>query len=95
MAFIGEVIALIGGALGGLITGLLMTKFRIPPLLAGILTMTGLYSINLRIMGRSNISLLNHPRVTQLLNDIFPLDGQFSSVSSTGRALGFSLIIFV
>lgn len=67
------VIALIGGALGGLITGLLMTKFRIPPLLAGILTMTGLYSINLRIMGRSNISLLNHPRVTQLLNDIFPL----------------------
>src|SRR5699024_9789459 len=66
-------IPLIGRASGELITGLLMTKFRIPPLLAGILTMTGLYSINLRIMGRSNISLLNHPRVTQLLNDIFPL----------------------
>lgn len=70
---IATISALIGGALGGLVTGLLMTKFRIPPLLAGILTMTGLYSINLRIMGRANISLLNHPRVTQLLNGVLPL----------------------
>lgn len=51
-------LAFIGGLLAGLITGLLHTKLKIPSLLAGILTMIALYSINLRIMGRANISLL-------------------------------------
>ena len=66
-------ITLIAGMMGGLITGLLITKGGIQPLLAGILTMTGLYSINLRVMGRSNISLLNQPRVTSLtgMNDYY------------------------
>lgn len=50
--------ALFYGMAAGLVTGLLHTKLRIPPLLSGILTMTALYSINLRIMGRANISLL-------------------------------------
>lgn len=56
------------GALAGLVTGVLMTRGNIQSLLAGMLTMTALYSINLRIMGRSNISLLNHPRLTQLVS---------------------------
>jgi len=47
-----------GGFLAGTFTGTLATKFKINGLLAGILVMTGLYSINLHIMGRSNISLL-------------------------------------
>jgi putative ABC transport system permease protein len=47
-----------GGACGGVVTGLLHTKLKIDPLLASILTMLGLYSINLRIMGTANISLL-------------------------------------
>jgi putative ABC transport system permease protein len=47
-----------GGCLAGTFTGTLATKFKINGLLAGILVMTGLYSINLHIMGRSNISLL-------------------------------------
>lgn len=46
------------GALAGLITGLLYTKGHIPILLAGILVMTACYSVNLRIMGRANVSLL-------------------------------------
>lgn len=49
--------ALIAGSLAGMITGLLHTKLQIPSLLAGILSMTGLYSINLRIMGKANIPL--------------------------------------
>ena len=49
------------GALAGATTGLLHTKFRIQELLSGILTMTALYSINLRVMGRSNIPLLDVP----------------------------------
>src|SRR5215813_8264802 len=47
-----------GGFLAGALTGTLATKFKINGLLAGILVMTGLYSINLHVMGRSNISLL-------------------------------------
>ncbi|UQS82818.1 ABC transporter permease [Bombilactobacillus folatiphilus] len=48
----------LAGCAGGLTTGLLYTKGKIPILLAGILVMTGCVSINLRIMGGSNISLL-------------------------------------
>ncbi len=50
--------AFAGGFLAGTLTGTLATKFKINGLLAGILVMTGLYSINLHIMGRSNISVL-------------------------------------
>ena len=46
------------GALAGLVTGLIYTKGKVPILLAGILTMTAVYSINLRIMGQANRSLL-------------------------------------
>lgn len=54
-------LAIITGMVAGLITGLLYTKGKIPSLLAGILTMTAIYSVNLRIMGKSNISLLGKP----------------------------------
>lgn len=47
------------GALAGATTGVLHTRFRINGLLAGILVMTALYSINLHIMGRSNLPLLS------------------------------------
>ena len=50
--------AALAGGVAGVITGLLHTKLRIPALLAGILTMIALYSVNLRIMGKANISLL-------------------------------------
>lgn len=50
--------AFIAGMLAGLVSGLLHTKLKIPALLAGIITMTGLYSINQRIMGAPNISLM-------------------------------------
>jgi putative tryptophan/tyrosine transport system permease protein len=56
--YLSVVLALIGGMIAGLITGLLHTKLKIPSLLSGILTMIALYSINLRIMGRANVSLL-------------------------------------
>lgn len=53
--------ATVMGAVAGCVTGLLSTKAKISHLLSGILTMTALYSINLRIMGRPNIALLNQP----------------------------------
>ncbi len=45
-------------SLAGLITGLLHTRLKIQPILSGILTMIALYSINIRIMGKANLSLL-------------------------------------
>lgn len=48
----------LAGAAGGLITGLLYTKGKIPILLAGILVMTACLSVNLRVMGGSNVSLI-------------------------------------
>jgi len=63
-------VAILAGALAGLMTGILHTKLKIAPLLAGILTMICLYSINLRIMGRPNISLspyLGHKTVISVL----------------------------
>ena len=50
--------AFVTGTLAGVVTGLLHTKMKIPALLAGILTMIALYSVNLRIMGKANLSLL-------------------------------------
>lgn len=50
--------AFLAGTLAGVITGLLHTKMKIPALLAGILTMIALYSVNLRVMGKANLSLL-------------------------------------
>ncbi|WP_155286467.1 ABC transporter permease [Lacticaseibacillus zhaodongensis] len=58
-----SVLAMFAGMLAGLCTGLLATKGHMPLLIAGILTMTALYSINLRVMGRANLSLLNQPNL--------------------------------
>jgi len=52
------------GTLAGAITGVLHTKFKINGLLSGILVMTALYSINLHIMGKSNVPLLNETTLT-------------------------------
>ena len=52
-------VSFMGGALAGATTALITTRLRIHSLLASILVTTGLISINLRIMGRSNIPLLN------------------------------------
>ncbi len=56
--YLATILAMTGGLAAGLITGLLHTRLKIPALLSGILTMIALYSINLRIMGRANVSLL-------------------------------------
>ena len=51
------------GALAGVITALIHTKLRINNIIAGIIVMTALYSINLRVMGKANIPLLTTPSV--------------------------------
>jgi putative ABC transport system permease protein len=57
--FLGILLAIVAGAVSGAVTGLLQTKLEIHPILAGIITMSSLYSINLYILGsRSNLSLI-------------------------------------
>lgn len=82
-------LALLAGMFAGLVTGLLYTKGKIPILLAGILTMTAIYSINLRIMGGSNISLIGKKT---LLNNEFlkSLPQYFNSV-----VLGIIVVVII
>ena len=72
-------IALIAGCIGGTVTALLTTKLKIPALLSGILTMIGLYSVNLMIMGKANVPLLRAETVFTLTENLFGI----SSVVAT------------
>ncbi|WP_028552599.1 ABC transporter permease [Paenibacillus sp. UNC451MF] len=65
------ILAIIGGILAGACTGLLHTKAKINSLLAGILMMIALYSINLRIMGKSNIPLLGEDTLLTNINVLY------------------------
>lgn len=57
----------------GLITGFLHTKLKIQPILSGILTMIALYSINIRIMGKANLSLLGKNTIFSDLENILQI----------------------
>ena len=57
--WVAVLIATIGGAIAGLVTALLHVKLKITNLMSGILVMIGLYSVNLMVMGQSNIPLFN------------------------------------
>jgi ABC-type uncharacterized transport system, permease component len=61
--WISIIAAAIGGGIAGGITGFLHVKLKIDNLMAGILMMIGLYSINLRIMGKANVPLFNVPNL--------------------------------
>jgi len=67
-------VAFIAGMGAGLITALLNTALRINALLAGILMMVGLYSVNLMIMGRSNIPLLRETTIFDQAAGVFGID---------------------
>ncbi len=76
---IATVIAFAGGLAAGTVTGLLNTKLKIPSLLAGILTMIALYSVNIRIMGKANITLLKSETVFTMIEAI-GLDGNIGVI---------------
>ncbi|MDD7464890.1 MAG: ABC transporter permease [Actinomycetaceae bacterium] len=95
--WIATVAGFVVGLIAGLITGLLNTVGKIHPLLAGILTQIGLYSINLRIMGKANVPLL---RSNTLFSELRRnhLVGTFTSVAILALAVavfGAALIWFL
>lgn len=63
-------LALFAGMIAGLVSGLLHTKMKIPALLTGIVTLTGLYSINLKILGKANVALLKQVTLVTQLQDL-------------------------
>ena len=74
--FVATALAFVGGAIAGAITAFLTVKLKILNLLASILVMVALYSVNLRIMGRPNIALLQENTIftyfeTSLLSNIY------------------------
>ncbi|HIY57806.1 MAG TPA: ABC transporter permease [Candidatus Tetragenococcus pullicola] len=65
--WLATVAGFLGGVLAGLCSGFLHTKLKIPALLAGIITMTGLYSVTSRVMGGPNIPLLGEKTMFSIL----------------------------
>ena len=63
--------AMLAGIIAGAVTGILHTKIKIPGILAGILSMIALYSINVRIMGQANTSLLGEATILTTLGNVF------------------------
>lgn len=70
--WLGLLAGLLTGALAGSVTGFFQTVMKIHPILAGILTMSGLYSVNIFIMGASNLSLISGTTVYKELRSALP-----------------------
>lgn len=70
--FLGLAAALLAGAAAGLVTATLQTRFGVMPILAGIITMTGLYSINLMVMGnKANLPMLKSTNIFDVFSSFF------------------------
>ncbi|NLM97370.1 MAG: ABC transporter permease [Halanaerobiaceae bacterium] len=84
--------AFVAGAVAGSITALLSTRLKIQPLLAGILLMLGLYSINLKVMGnRANVNLINHRNIYSIFEGTI-VEG-FQTLITASLVLAVVLII--
>ena len=82
-------IAILAGVCAGLVTGVMATRFSIQPLLAGILTMTALYSVNLRVMDRSNLPISSDDSLTRYADQLgYVLFGSERSINIAGWAVG-------
>ncbi|NGQ95845.1 ABC transporter permease [Brevibacillus sp. SYP-B805] len=89
-------LALLAGAVAGVFTGILSTKGRINGLLAGILTMIALYSINLRIMGQANLPLLREDTLYSLVKDLHVPDLAIGGITIlSGVALVFLALVLL
>ena len=72
--------AMVAGVLAGAVTGFLHTVFEIPAILAGILTQIALWSVNLRIMGKSNTPLLQSDTIFSRMTEMTGLSANTASI---------------
>ncbi len=88
--------AMLAGAAAGYITALLQTKFRIPSILAGIITNTGLYTVNLAVMGfSSNVNMLKNDTIFSLLKGTLGTGYKLIPAAVIAAAAGIFLIFFL
>lgn len=86
-------VAFFAGMLAGYVTGVLHTRLAVNALLAGILVMTALYSVNLHVMGRSNVSLLDRATLATQLHTLIPVTAAWPSDVAFG--VGFLVLTIV
>jgi putative tryptophan/tyrosine transport system permease protein len=86
--------AMLAGAVCGAVTGFLTTVFRIPSILAGILTQISLWSINLRIMGKSNTPLLTSKTVFSAIGDATGLSSNVVAII-VGAAVAVLIVVLL
>ena len=88
--------AMLAGAAAGAVTAALQTKFRIPSILAGIITNTGLYTVNLAVMGfSSNVNLLKTDTIFSLLKGSLGSGYKLIPAALITLAAGIFLIFFL
>jgi putative ABC transport system permease protein len=91
--FSATLIAALAGAAAGIATALVHTKLKVNNIIAGIIVMTALYTVNLRIMGRANLPLINEPSVFGEVPRLLSLAGIAASENIlTTIAIGFVLL---
>ena len=94
--FLTLIFSLMGGMLCGFITGFLNTKMKIPGILAGILTMTALYSINLRVMhDRANVPLLGVDTVDVQVGGWLPMLSRYNAQLLLGGVVAVAMIFLL
>lgn len=92
---IGLIAAFAGGACAGAVTALLNTKLKIQPLLAGILVMLGIYSINLRIMGnKANLPLTRSDTIYSKAEELLPQESAKLIIGGIVLILSIALFFF-
>ena len=91
--FVATAAAFVAGMGAGWVTGVLHARLRVTELLAGILVMTALYSVNLHVMGRSNLSLLDQPTVATRLHVLLPATAGWSGDASFGAVFAALVVL--
>lgn len=99
--FVVLLFSMLSGMVAGVVTGLLHTVLKIPGILAGILTMIACYSINIRIMGQANTSLIKQLKFTDIMNSMISKllpnvsAAQITSISSALVGIAITLLIIL
>lgn len=93
---LGLLLAILAGALAGGVTALLQTKLGVQSILAGIVTMTGLYTVNLAVMGgRSNLNMLREENVFTAAEALLGPTGKLILSGAFALAAGALLLLFL
>ena len=88
--------AMLAGACAGSVTAFLQTKLSIPSILAGIITNTGLYTVNLAVMGfSSNVNMLRNPTIFTMVQPFFGSFYKLIPAVAITLLVGIALILFL